>query len=183
MSEPFGTTRILVAGIGNIFRGDDGFGPEVVRRYAATHPDLDGVRVVDYGIRGMHLAYDLLDGYDALVIVDALPGQAGSPDTRPGALTVLEVGADDLGDADFDPHGMNPVAVLASLGSLGGELPTTYVVGCCPASLDDEMGLTPVVTAAIDDAVRLTAHVVDDLLGGRPVLGGERACVSESPVR
>ena len=65
---------MLVAGIGNLFCGDDGFGPEVVRRSLAAGPLPEEVRAVDYGIRGMHLAYDLLDGYDALVIVDAAPG-------------------------------------------------------------------------------------------------------------
>ena len=90
----------------------------------------DGVKVVDYGIRGMHLAYDLLDGYDALVVVDALPGKAAA-----GDLSVLEVGPDDLGDADFDAHGMAPVAALGSLGQLGGALPRTFVVGCQPADV------------------------------------------------
>ena len=83
---------ILVAGIGNLFLGDDGFGPEVVRRLPAAPGPAASVRVVDYGIRGMHLAYDLLDGYDALVLVDAVPGASA-----PGEVTVLEVGPDDLG--------------------------------------------------------------------------------------
>ena len=79
---------LLVAGIGNIFLGDDGFGPEVVRHLAADPAGLpEGVRLVDYGIRGMHLAYDLLAGYDALVLVDAVPGPG-----PPGELTVLEIG-------------------------------------------------------------------------------------------
>src|SRR4028119_1562995 len=96
--------RILVAGIGNIFLGDDGFGSEVARRLARL-PMPDGVRVVDYGIRGVHLAYDLLDGYDALILVDALPGSR-----TPGDLTVLEVGPDDVGEAALDAHGMDPGA-------------------------------------------------------------------------
>src|SRR3954470_8576576 len=116
--------RVLVAGIGNVFATDDGFGPEVARQLAAR-PQPEGVRVVDYGIRGMHLAYDLLDEWDALVIVDAV-----SRGGQPGDVVVLEVGADDLGDGDFDAHGMEPTAMLASLGSLGGSLPRTYVVGC-----------------------------------------------------
>lgn len=145
------TTRVLVAGIGNIFFGDDGFGPEVVRRMMSRPegeaPLPDGVRLVDYGIRGMHLAYDLLDGVDALVIVDALPG-----DGEPGTITVLQVGPEDLGEGEFDAHGMNPVAVLGSLGALGGTLPPTYVVGCTPADLEEGMGLSPVVAAAVDEA-------------------------------
>ena len=133
-----------MAGIGNLFFGDDGFGPEVVRRLVAQEPMPDEVRVVDYGIRGMHLAYDLLDGYDALVLVDALPvGEV------PGDVTVLEVGEDDLGSGDFDPHGMDPVAVLASLHQLGGKLPPTYVVGCRPESLEEGIGLSEPVAAAV----------------------------------
>ena len=139
---------VLVAGIGNLFRGDDGFGPEVVRRFLASAELPEQVRAVDYGIRGMHLAYDLLDGYDALVIVDALPGEGD-----PGDVSVLEVGPDDLGAGDFDPHGMAPVAVLASLQNLGGRLPPTYVVGCRPADLEDGIGLSAPVEAAIPEAM------------------------------
>ena len=142
-------TKVLVAGIGNIFFSDDGFGPEVARRLvaggAAGEALPDGVRVVDYGIRGMHLAYDLLERVDALVLVDAVPGSG-----PPGTISVLEVGPDDLGKGDFDAHGMEPVAVLASLGSLGGELPTTYVVGCHPADMGEGIGLSPPVEAAVD---------------------------------
>ena len=128
---------MLVAGIGNLFCGDDGFGPEVVRRLLASADLPEQVRAVDYGIRGMHLAYDLLDGYDALVIVDALPG-----DGDPGEISVLEVGADDLGAGDFDPHGMAPVAVLASLqDSVGGSLRRTWS-DAGPADLAEGIGLS-----------------------------------------
>ncbi|MEP6815533.1 MAG: hydrogenase maturation protease [Marmoricola sp.] len=140
--------RVLVAGIGNLFCGDDGFGPEVVRRLVASDRLPRHVRAVDYGIRGMHLAYDLLDGYDALVIVDAVPG-AGEP----GDICVLEVGEDDLGSAEFDPHGMAPVAVLASLKDLGGRLPPTYVIGCRPADTGEGIGLSAPVEAAIPVAI------------------------------
>jgi len=152
------TPRMLVAGIGNIFCGDDGFGSAVARRLAGR-PLPSSVRVVDYGIRGMHLAFDLLDGYDALVIVDAMP--AG---TEPGELTVLEVGPDDLGSGAFDAHAMSPVAVLASLGVLGGELPRTVVVGCQPLDVGEGIGLTPAVSAAVDAAVVVVERLVDDLL-------------------
>ena len=141
------TARVLVAGVGNIFLADDGFGPEVARRLA-TRPLPPGVRVVDYGIRGMHLAYDLLDGYDELVILDAAP-RGG----RPGDVVVLEVGEGDFGTGEFDGHGMEPTAVLFSLGSLGGRLPRTYVVGCEPADIDEGIGLSPSVAAAVDPAV------------------------------
>ena len=150
---------VLVAGIGNLFLGDDGFGSEVARRLAAE-PLPDGVRVVDYGIRGMHLAYDLLDGYDALVVIDALPGTGA-----PGDLSLLEVGPDDLGDGELDAHGMAPVAVLASLGQLGGTLPPTYVVGCQPADVGEGIGLTPAVEGAVDKAVKLVHDVLAEHLG------------------
>ena len=108
----------------------------------------------------MHLAYDLLDGYDALVVIDAMPGK-GSP----GDLTVLEVGPDDLGEGELDAHGMAPVAVLASLGSLGGSLPPTFVIGCQPADVGEGMGLTPAVAAAVPLAVALVHEVLAEQLG------------------
>ncbi len=150
---------VLVAGIGNLFLTDDGFGSEVARRLAAAPPPGD-VKVVDYGIRGMHLAYDLLDGYDALVVVDAMPG-----DGAPGDLSVLEVGPDDLGEGELDAHGMAPVAVLAGLGQLGGTLPPTYVVGCQPADVGEGIGLTPSVAAAVDGAIALVHELLEHKLG------------------
>jgi hydrogenase maturation protease len=157
------TQRVLVAGVGNIFLGDDGFGSEVARRLAGQ-PLPDGVRVVDYGIRGMHLAYDLLDGYEALVLLDTMPG-----DGHPGDITVLEVGPEDLGKGELDAHGMDPVAVLASLDSLGGSLPRTFVVGCQPGDVDERMGLTAPVSAALDTAVATVNRILADLLAGQPV--------------
>ena len=148
------TGRVLVAGVGNIFLGDDGFGPEVVRRLA-DRPLPPDVRVVDYGIRGMHLAYDLLDGVDLLVLVDAAP-RGG----RPGEVVLLEVGAGHLGGGDFDAHGMEPTAMLASLGCLGGTLPRTYVVGCEPADTSEGIGLSPPVGAAVDGAVETVAGLL-----------------------
>ena len=153
------TARVLVAGIGNIFLNDDGFGCTVASKLLAE-PLPDGVRVIDYGIRGMHLAYDLLDGFDALVIVDALP-RGGSP----GDIVVLEVRAEDLGTGDFDAHGMEPTSVLASLGSLGGELPLTYVVGCEPGDVGEGMELTPPVAAAVDRGVEAVRDLLANELG------------------
>jgi hydrogenase maturation protease len=157
------TGRVLVAGIGNLFLGDDGFGPEVVRRLAASGDLPPPVRLTDYGIRGMHLAYDLLDGYEALVLVDAYPG--GGP---PGELTVLEVGADDLGTGEFDAHGMNPVVVLANLGQLGGTLPLTYVVGCTPADVEEGIGLSEAVLAAVPEAMEAVRALVRRILPDGP---------------
>ncbi len=173
------TANVLVAGIGNLFLTDDAFGSEVARRLA-TEPLPEGVRVVDYGIRGMHLAYDLLEGYDALVVVDALPG-----DGRPGDLRVLEVGPDDLGEGELDAHGMAPVAVLASLGQLGGSLPPTYVVGCQPGDVGEGIGLTPAVAGAVAGAVTLVHEVLEQQLGltGRASPGGVRSSEHVPPRR
>ena len=151
------TERILVAGVGNIFCTDDGFGSEAARRLA-TETLPAGVRVVDYGIRGMHLAYDLLDGYDALVVLDAAP-RGG----QPGDLVVLEVGPEDLGTGELDAHGMAPTAVLASLGSLGGSLPRTFVVGCEPADVSEGMGLTPAVAAAAERVLGVVTNLLAEL--------------------
>src|ERR1700732_1999362 len=106
------TPRVLVAGVGNIFFSDDGFGPEVARRMA-TAPVPDGVKVVDFGIRGVHLAYELLDGYDVAILVDPLP--AGGP---AGTVSVLQPDLGDAGDPDLprvasvDAHSMEPESVL-----------------------------------------------------------------------
>jgi hydrogenase maturation protease len=151
--------QVLVAGIGNVFLTDDGFGSEVARRLAGQALP-EGVRVTDYGIRGMHLAYDLLDGYAGLVVIDALPGQG-----NPGDLSVVEVGPDDLGEGELDAHGMAPVAVLASLGQLGGSLPPTYIVGCQPSDVGEGMGLTPDVAAAVAPAIDLVFEVLSEHLG------------------
>jgi hydrogenase maturation protease len=151
------TARVLVAGVGNIFLTDDGFGSEAARHLSRA-PLPDGVRVVDYGIRGMHLAYDLLDGYDALVVLDAAP-RGGAP----GDLVVLEVGPEDLGTGDFDAHGMAPTAMLASLGALGGRLPRTFVVGCEPADVGEHIGLTPAVAAAAERAVGVVSALLAEL--------------------
>lgn len=147
--------RVLVAGVGNLFLGDDGFGPEVVRRLAGR-PELPlGVRVADYGIRGMHLAYDLVEPWDALILVDALPGEG-----VPGEVAVLEVGPDDLGGGEFDAHGMNPVAMLASVERLGGTLPPTYVVGCRAYAVGERIGLSPPVAAAVPEAIAAVLALV-----------------------
>lgn len=184
-------TRVLVAGIGNIFFRDDGFGPAVASvMLSSTEPLPDGVRVVDYGIRGLHLAYDVLDGVDALVLVDAVPGDSEPRDAvprdavprdaaraqgDPGSITVLEVGQDDLGQAEFDAHGMQPVSVLASLGSMGGELPPTYVVGCVPADVSEGIGLSDPVASAVDEGVSVVSELlrklVDRPLGVVPAAG------------
>jgi hydrogenase maturation protease len=149
------TERVLVAGVGNLFFGDDGFGPEVARRLAGA--DLPPpVTVVDYGIRGMHLAYDLLDGYDVLVLVDAV-ARGGAA----GDLYVLDVGPDDLVGGQLDAHGMNPAAMLSSLEVLGGRLPTTFLVGCEPDTVAEGIGLSATVAGRLDDAVAMVRQLLD----------------------
>ena len=157
------TARILVAGIGNVFLGDDGFGPEVVR-HAATQlkrRDLDGatVRVVDYGIRGMHLAYDLLEEWDALVLVDALP-----PRGAPGTVHVFEADHETLSPTvGLEAHSIDPAAVFGTLKALGGTVPTTIVVGCEVADVDEGMELSAPVAAAVPGAVGAVADAVSRL--------------------
>ncbi|MEW2546415.1 hydrogenase maturation protease [Streptomyces sp. NPDC047002] len=162
---------VLVAGIGNLFLRDDGFGPEVVRRLADPPGLPPEARVVDYGIRGMHLAYDLLAGYAALVLVDACPGEG-----PPGTVTVLEVGPDDLGEGEFDAHGMNPVAVLANLGQLGGTLPPAFVVGCVPADLGEGIGLSAAVAAAVPEAAEAVRALLGRIRQGDAPPGAGRVC-------
>jgi len=118
------------------------------------------VQMVDYGIRGMHLAYDLLDGCAALVLVDALPNQG-----NPGTLHVFEADHESLSaTAGLDAHAMDPGAVFASLTALGGTPPPTVVIGCEVADIDENMGLSDVVAAAVPAAVEAVKNVVSDLL-------------------
>jgi hydrogenase maturation protease len=161
---------ILVAGVGNVFFSDDGFGSEVARRLLADPGALPaGVDVVDVGIRGMHLAYQVLDGYEVLVVVDAARAQG-----EPGTLTLIEhdlAGA--TGDAAFDPHGMEPDAVLELVGALArgvgeGGVARVLVLGCVPAELGPGMGLSPPVAAAVDDAVGAVGRIVARLTENRP---------------
>jgi hydrogenase maturation protease len=149
----------LVAGIGNIFLGDDGFGPEVMR-HVPEHVASAQVRVVDYGIRGMHLAYDLLDGCDALVLVDALPDRGA-----PGTLHVFEADHNTLtAGVGLDAHAMDPGAVFASLAALGGTPPRTVVIGCEIDDVDERLGLSAAVAAAVPAAVTAIEEVVGRLL-------------------
>jgi len=174
--EPSATSpRILVAGIGNVFLGDDGFGVEVAKRLAAR-PFPAGVEGADFGIRGMDLAFTLQDGYDAVILVDAAPrGEA------PGTLSVIDAGTAPHGEPVIEAHGMDPVRVLAFARSLGGKVPPTMVVACEPsavmtgASDEDIVGeLSAPVEAAIPAAIGLVESLVDDLRANLAVTrGGE----------
>ena len=158
---------ILVACIGNIFLGDDGFGVAVAQRLAARDQPA-GVRVVDFGIRGFDLAYALLDEYEATIMVDATPRGDAS-----GTLYVIEPELDNLeplAEQVIESHGMNPVKVLGMVKALGGRPKRLLLVGCEPATLGPEdegfMGLSAPVHAAVDGAVRLVESLVADILGG-----------------
>jgi len=150
------TRRILVACVGNIFLGDDGFGVEVARQLA-SRPMPDGVTVKDIGIRGVHLAYELLDGCDLLILVDAAArGEA------PGTVTVVEVKQGDNGPGPtvIDAHGLAPDDVFALLDRMGSRPARTLVVACEPADLTPGMDLSAPVRAAVPHAVRTVEEIL-----------------------
>jgi hydrogenase maturation protease len=149
---------VLVAGIGNIFFGDDGFGVEVANRLKAL-PPRRGVRVVEFGIRSLHLAYELLDGYDTLVLIDTI----SIGDDPPGTLAVVEPDRSSSDSPAIDAHTMNPEAVLGMLDSLGGEIRRVLVVGCQPAVISETIGLSSPVAGAVEQAVRMVDELLDEL--------------------
>jgi len=159
---------ILVAGIGNVFLGDDAFGVEVAQRLAARELPA-GVRVVDFGIRAFDLAYALLDDHDLAILVDALPR-----DGQPGTLYVLEPDLDALDPAAavaVDAHTIDPVQVLCLVKALDGRPRRLLVVGCEPATIDaDEegrIGLSEPVQAAVEQAAGLVESLIASALGER----------------
>jgi hydrogenase maturation protease len=168
--------RILVAGIGNIFLGDDAFGSEVARRLLLRHQPAN-VRIIDFGIRGLDLVYALLDGFDIAILIDAAP----RPDQLPGALYLLEPHLDRQGNDSsppaLDAHSMDPVKVLRTALSMGDLPGRVLVVGCQPSHApqpqdDDEsdmsMDMTPPVSAAIDPAMEMVESLIADLASPSP---------------
>lgn len=163
--------RILVAGVGNVFCSDDGFGPAVAARLLAAGGLPEDVEVIDTGIRGMHLAYQVLEGYDALVLVDVT-----RRDADPGTLCLLEHDLHAPTDATsrFDPHGMEPDAVLDLVVALARGIGTdalprrALVLGCEPAALGPGMGLTDPVAAVVDEAAATVRRIVDRLRSDVP---------------
>jgi hydrogenase maturation protease len=165
--------RVLVAGVGNIFLGDDGFGVEVAHRLQSEERP-ESVKVVDFGIRGVHLAYELLEGYDLLILIDAAPrGRAPGtvyvlePDLSESALGENLASAARQGESPLiDAHGLEPDSVFALLKVLGGGVGRALVVGCEPQSVTEQMGLSDAVAAAVDEGVRivreLIAEAIDD---------------------
>jgi hydrogenase maturation protease len=156
---------VLVAGVGNIFLGDDGFGVEVVRRLAQRKLAA-GVHVIDFGIRGFDLANALLgleDRADShVVLVDATP-RGGDP----GTLYLIEASIDDELPS-VETHGMDPAGVLRLVQLLGGRAPRVLVVGCEPATLeadpDGRISLSPPVAGAVDEAIGMIESLVAELL-------------------
>jgi hydrogenase maturation protease len=172
MSRP---SKILVAGVGNIFMGDDAFGSEVARRLMSQGLPAE-VQVTDFGIRSYDLAYALTDGYDVTILVDATTRKQS-----PGTVYLIEP---DLGQPDqldgmiADAHSLNPANVLQMLRSLGSAPGKLYLIGCEPAILDIEdgrIGLSEVVEAAIPQAIQLIKSLVNDLLSETPKLRVETA--------
>jgi hydrogenase maturation protease len=159
---------VLIAGIGNIFLGDDAFGVEVAQRLTQCSWPA-GVRVEDFGIRGFDLAYAILDGYDVTILVDATP-RGGDP----GTLYLIEPDQNMAGGAGIEPHGMDPVKVLQLVKTLSGAPPEgltsarrILLVGCEPETFGPEdegqMGLSAPVEAALDDAVLMVERLVQQI--------------------
>ena len=161
--------RILVAGIGNIFFGDDAFGCEVAAELA-KRPLPDGVNVRDFGIRSYDLAYAMMEDYELIIFIDAL-----SRGEAPGTLYLIEpeMNKNKLDEAEAEvvnAHSMNPVRVLQLVRSLGGKPREVYVVGCEPAVLereDAEMRLSAIVRTAVKPAVEMIEKLIADLRAGR----------------
>jgi hydrogenase maturation protease len=156
--------RILIAGVGNIFFGDDAFGVEVARCLAQrTLPA--GVCVIDYGIRALDLTYALLNPWEAVILVDAMP--RGGP---AGTIYVLEPEVDPAGNdgTGVEPHAMNPLSVLRTARELGSRMERVLLVGCepepCAPDDDMRMGLSPPVAAAVEEAIKVIESLVTKLL-------------------
>jgi hydrogenase maturation protease len=151
--------------VGNIFFGDDGFGVEVARRLVPESLP-DSVRVADFGIRGIHLAYELLDGnYQTTILVDAAPRGE-----EPGTVYLIEPDLEALAhgeSAAVDAHGMDPRGVFGLLASLGGAPGRVYIVGCEPLQTDEGIGLSEPVARGVEEAIRLIRNVIANSNGER----------------
>ena len=169
-APPPAHAKVLVAGIGNIFLGDDGFGVEVVQRLQGRQFPPE-VKVIDFGIRGYDLAYALLEDYETAILIDACPR-----DDAPGTLYVIEPDLDSLEANEpsqpmFDAHGMNPTSVLRLAKSLGTATlkKRIFVLGCEPATFgpdEGQLGLSPDVAASVDGAVLLLDKMISRILAG-----------------
>jgi hydrogenase maturation protease len=155
--------RVLVAGIGNVFLGDDAFGVEVAQELLRGDDLGPGVTLREYGIRGFDLAYEILSGYDAVVLVDAV-----SRGESPGTVSIIEADVEGVPErSDYQGHSMTPEVVLSLVRTMGARPPRTLVVGCEPESFGDgdggRMGLSEVVPAAIPAALHTVRILAGDL--------------------
>jgi hydrogenase maturation protease len=163
------TNGILVAGVGNIFLGDDAWGVEVVTRLLREELP-ENVHAEDFGIRGVHLAYEILNGYDTVILVDAAPRGE-----QPGTVYVMEIDpvataatSDELGETGagvMDAHRMDPASVIALVGSLGGAVGRVLLVGCEPESTEEGAELSAAVRGAIDKAIETIRELIKEDAG------------------
>ena len=153
--------RVLIAGIGNIFLQDDGFGVEVARQLAVELLP-QWIRVADFGIRGVHLAYEIIDGdYDAVILVDAAPRGE-----EPGTVYFIEPDLETVDRREpifLDAHGMDPQVVFQTIKTLGGMRGRLYVVGCEPLETEEGIGLSAPVARGVEDAIKLLHDIIDRL--------------------
>jgi len=167
-----GCFRILIAGVGNLLRGDDGFGVEVARRLLACPPQVPGaqITIIETGIGGMHLVQELLSGYDALVIVDAVE-RGATPGTlfvlEPERARPLEWSVETRRDYFADTHYAEPSHALALAEGVGALPERVVIVGCQVASVDDLIqGMTPAVERAVDLTVQQIPDILTRLMEG-----------------
>ena len=167
--------RILVAGVGNIFLGDDGFGVEVVRRLAGRKLP-EGAELVDFGIRGMDLVYALQDDYEVVVFVDATPRGE-----KPGTVYIIEPEIEEEGEVVLDTHGMDPLKVLKLARALGAKPSRILVVGCEPQVVlsgedydDMLMELSEPVGTAVEEAAKLVESLVEEIVSEGDNVRAER---------
>ena len=169
--------RILVACVGNIFLGDDAFGVEMARELRSAHLPSEAV-VRDYGIRGIDLAYALLEPWRAVIIVDAV-ARGGAP----GSLYLLEVEGDQRDGTALDPHSIDIAQVFALGRSLGEISAPVYVLGCEPGLLDDNFdgvaGLSPSVSAMLPEATRILEQWIHSLISPAVMIGCVRTAANE----
>ena len=146
------TPRVLIAGVGNIFFGDDGFGVEVARRLSGER-FTSQVHVADFGIRGVHLAFEIVSGYDVVILIDAV--RCGG---QPGTLYVIEPDTSGLGTT-ADAHSMEVQNVFSFINRLGGTHAKILIVGCEPGDVREGIGLSDRVSPAVDETIRLVRNL------------------------
>lgn len=160
--------RVLVAGVGNVLKGDDGFGVSLARRLM-SRPDLPAaMKVIETGIGGMSLVQELMDGYGAVVVADAYR-KGGAP----GSLYLLEpalpdlssLGQHELRDYFADTHYATPMRALSLLARIGKLPAVVRVLGCEPAAAEElRIGLSPAVAAAVEEGAAMVVRWVDGYL-------------------